>query len=65
MASRGEARRRSKRPAGEEEEERPVASRNWRHWVSVRGWDGEKVARAVAPPDSRMAAWKGAVDGSV
>lgn len=36
-----------------------AARRNSRHWVAVRGCVGERVARAVEPPDSRMALWKG------
>lgn len=42
-----------------------AARRNSRHWDSVLGWQGERVALAVGPPDSMMAAWKGAVAGSV
>lgn len=38
-----------------------AARRNSRHWAAVRGCVGERVARAVEPPDSRMAAWKGAL----
>lgn len=36
-----------------------AASKNSRHCTAVRGWLAASVARAVEPPLSRMAAWKG------
>lgn len=63
MVGRARARRAAKTDAGVGvvAGSMPAASRNSFHCVIVRGWVGARVARAVALPDSRMAAWKGAV----